>query len=133
MVTSFSDSDGIGVVVVGVPVVVVVLMLVSLLSIVTEDDVVDVSSSSGGNVGKEIDTLEPFEAVDIDSSSSSSSSKGDLPTTLVPSSVLSTPGVLPPPIPPPLPAPPPRRLRRTTGPRTRMTSEIIELTFASIL
>lgn len=133
VVTSFSDSDGVGVGVVVIDVPVVVLMLPSLLSIVVteNDEELDVSSSSGGNVGKEIDTLEPFEAVDFDSlSSSSSSSKGDLPTTLVPSLLLSTPGVSPP---PPPPAPPPRRLRRTTGPRTRMTSEIIELTFVSIL
>jgi len=128
VVTSFSDSDGVDIVVVAA--VVVIALMSSLLSIVViEDDVVDeeepnVSSSSGGNVGKEIDTLEPFEAFD----SSSSSSKGDLPSTLVPSSLLWTP-VLPPPPPPA----PPRILRRTIGPRTRMTSATIALTFASIL
>lgn len=136
VVTSFSDSDGVELVVVSVVIIVDITLASSLGVVVMENDVVDgeklnVSSSSGGNVGKEIDTLEPFEAVDTDSSSSSSS-KGDLPTTLVPSLVLSTPGVPPPPLLPPIP-PPPRRLRRTTGPRTRMTSAIIELTFASIL
>ena len=131
MVTSFSDKDGvIDVVDVVVVVVVVSTMLALLSAVIIEDEVVDeeelnVSSSSGGNVGKEIDTLEAlFEPADVDSSSSSSS-KGDLPTTLVPSSLLSTPEVLP--------MPPPRRLRRMTGPRTRMISPIIELTFDSIL
>lgn len=120
MVTSFSDCDG----VVGVA---VATMLSVLRIVVNEGDVVDVSSSSGGNVGKEIDTMAPFEAGDEGDSSSSSSSKGDLPITLVPSLLLSTP-VLPPP-----PAPPPRTLRRMTGPRTRITSPIIELTLSSIL
>lgn len=134
MVTSFSDSDGVVGIVVGAAVVVVVISMLALLSIV-EDDVVDeeelnVSSSSGGNVGKEIDTKEPFKPVVVDSPSSSSSPKGDMPTTLVPSSLLWTPPVLPPPLPPPAP---PRTLRRMTGPRTRMTSAIIELTFDSIL
>lgn len=131
VVTSFSDSDG---VVVGVAVVLIVAIVLSLLCIVVNEADVEelVSSSSGGNVGKEIDTLEPFEADDVDSSSSSSSSpKGDMPITLVPSLLLWTPAVLPPP--PTPPPPPPRILRRTTGPRTRITSVIIELTFASIL
>lgn len=136
VVTSFSDSDGVVLVIDGIAVVVATTL--SLLCIVViEDDVdeekLDASSSSGGNVGKEIDTLEPFKPVELDSSSSSS--KGDLPSTLVPSPFLMTPAVLPPPAPPPPPppAPPPRILRRTTGPRTRMTSAIIELTFSSIL
>lgn len=136
MVTSFSDCDGVVVgVIVGAAVVVVVVSTLSmfLLSIV-DDDVVDeeeldVSFSSGGNVGKEIDTKEPFKPVVIDSPSSSSSPKGDMPTTLVPSSVLWTSPVLPAPPPPP----PPRTLRRMTGPRTRMISPIIALTFDSIL
>lgn len=140
MVTSFSDCDGVVVgVVVGaavVDVVVSTLSMLFLLSIVViDDDVVDeeelnVSSSSGGNVGKEIDTKEPFKPVVIDSSSSSSP-KGDMPTTLVPSSVLWTSPLLP--VPPPPPPAPPRTLRRMTGPRTRMISPIIALTFDSIL
>lgn len=134
MVTSFSDKDGV-VDAVGIAVVVVVVSMLAssmfalLSTVVIEDEVVDeeelnVSSSSGGNVGKEIDTLEAlFEPVDVDSSSSSP--KGDMPITLVPSSFLLTPAVLP--------MPPPRILRRMTGPRTRMISPIIELTFDSIL
>lgn len=82
------------------------------------------STSSSGNVGREIDTLE-FELVDFVSlsSSSSSSPKGEAPVTLVPVLLLWTPGLLP----------PPRILRRKTGPRTRITSATIALTFASIL
>lgn len=135
MVTSFSDNDG---VVVGVTVVVVVETKLPLLSTVVEDDVVleerpDSSTSSSGNDGKESDTLALLFEVDVDSASSSSSSpKGDIPTTLVPSSLLWTSplSVLPPPAPAP---PPPRTLRRMTGPRMRMISPIIELTLSSIL
>lgn len=125
MVTSFSDKDD----VIAAMVVVVSTMLTLLSAVVIENEVVDeeelnVSFSSDGNVGKEIDTLEAlFEPVDVDSSSSSP--KGDIPTTLVPSSLVSMPPVLP--------MPPPRILRRMTGPRTRMISPIIELTFDSIL
>lgn len=144
MVTSFSDCDGVVVgVVVGAVVVVVVVSTLSMLFllsiVVIDDDVVDeeelnVSSSSGRNVGKEIDTKEPFKPVVVDSPSSSSSPKGDMPITLVPSSVLWTSPVLPaPPPPPPAPPAPPRTLRRMTGPRTRMISPIIALTFDSIL
>jgi len=129
VVTSLSDGEG-NVVVVAAS----TSFLLSTLSVVVidedkvEDDELGVSSSSAGNVGKSIDILESFELTDDDvllsssSSSSSSSPKGDSPNTLVPVSDLWTPGALL----------PPRRLLRTTGPRIRMTSATIELTFCSI-
>lgn len=122
-VTSLSRDD-----------IVVVTSVVALtpppLSVIVEGageelDVFISASSASGNVGREIDTLE-FELVDFVSlslSSSSSSPKGETAITLVPEPLLWTPGLLP----------PPRTLRRRTGPRTRITSATIALTFASIL
>lgn len=126
-VTSLSRDDN---VVVTINVVVIGLTPPPL-SVIVEgageelDVFISSSSSSSGNVGREIDTLE-FESVDfvsLSSSSSSSSPKGETPITLVPALLLWTPGLLP----------PPRILRRKTGPRTRITSATIALTFASIL
>jgi hypothetical protein len=129
VVTSFSDGDGTVVVVVASTSFLLSTVVVIIDEDEVEDDELDVSSSDGN--GKLIDTLEPFEPIDdvplsslFSSSSSSSSPKGDSPNTLVPLLVLSTPGLL---------LLPPKRLRRTIGPRARMTSAIIELTFASIL
>lgn len=124
-VTSFSRDD-----IVVVTIDAVVALTPSPLSVIVEggeglDVFVSVFSSSSGNVGREIDTLE-FELVDFVwlSSSSSSSPKGEVPVTLVPVLLLWVPGLLP---------PPPRIPRRKTGPRIRITSATIALTFASIL
>lgn len=127
MVTSLSDGGGtVADAVVALATTSFSLSAVSVAVVSEKVDELGVSSS-GGNVGKSNDTLEPFEPTDdvpLSSSSSSSSPKGDAPDTLVPTLVLSTPGLL---------LPPPKRLRMTTGPRARMISPIIELTFSSIL
>lgn len=129
MVTSLSDGGGtVADAVVALATTSFSLSAVSVAVVSEKVDELGVSSL-GGNVGKSNDTLEPFEPTDdvplsSSSSSSTSSPKGDAPDTLVPTLVLSTPGLL---------LPPPKRLRMTTGPRARMISPIIELTFSSIL